>query len=166
MISTDLTSQPDREQLGLHQWTPEEDVAVNVWIALSRCYASYARALAVKMQEYGLTMPQFRALQMLYHLGPMRLGELADKLLVTCGNVTYVMDSLQKKGPASRRRSLTDRRIVHATLTESGRALLDEMCNGYTGYLHHLSRHLPEEELEAMPTLLKQLGKGIALHDL
>ena len=166
MISPDLSAKTHQEQLGLPHRTPEDDPAVRVWVALSRCYASYAKALAGKIQEYGLTMPQFRTLQMLYYLGPTRLGELADKLLVTGGNVTYVMDSLSRKGLAVRRRSPEDRRIVNGTLTESGRALLDEMCDGYTGYLQHLSRHLGDEDLATVPMLLTQLGKGIELHDL
>ena len=79
-------------------WSADEERALRLWIALARCYATFAKAIAVKVQEYDLTTPQFGVLEALYHLGPLSLGELADKLLVTGGNVTYVMDRLEEQG--------------------------------------------------------------------
>lgn len=57
---------------------------------MARFHATYAKTLASRVQSYGLTIPQFGTLEAPYHLGPLSLGELADKLLVTGGNVTYV----------------------------------------------------------------------------
>jgi MarR family transcriptional regulator, 2-MHQ and catechol-resistance regulon repressor len=75
--------------------------------------------------EYGLTIPQFGIMEALYHLGPLSLGELADKLLVSGGNVTYVMDRLEEQGLVYRQRSDLDRRVIEARLTDEGRALID-----------------------------------------
>ena len=162
----DLTVAPDLDQPAPRQWTREQGTALGLWTALARCYSTYARAGTTKVQEYGLTGPQFRTLEALYHLGPLPLGELADKLLVTGGNVTYVVDRLEDKGLVSRCRDSADRRIVHATLTASGRALFDEVFPGCVGYVEHLSRHLSTEEQETMRLLLERLGKGIAGSDL
>ena len=60
-------------------------------------------------------------LEALYHLGPLSLGELAGKLLVTGGNVTYVMDRLEEHGWVIRERCGEDRRVVRAKLTPAGR---------------------------------------------
>ena len=139
---------------------------MRLWTALSRCYGTYARAGTTRVQGYGLTAAQFRTLEVLYHLGPLSLGELADKLLVTGGNVTYVVDRLEDKGLVYRDRHSADRRLVHAALTASGRALFAEVFPGCVGYVEHLSRHLSTEEQETMRTLLEQLGKGIAGSDL
>ena len=40
-------------------WSPGEERALRLWIALARCYATFAKAIAVKVQEYDLTTPQF-----------------------------------------------------------------------------------------------------------
>jgi MarR family 2-MHQ and catechol resistance regulon transcriptional repressor len=148
------------------EWTERQGVALGVWIALARAYATYIKAVAAKVQEYDLTVPQFGALEALYHLGPLSLGELADKLLVTGGNVTYVMDRLEAQGLVSRYRSEDDRRVVRAKLTEEGRALVARVFPAHAAYIEHLCRHLSDEEQQELRRLLKQLGKGIAAEDL
>ena len=44
-------------------WTENEEVALRLWVTLSRCYATYAKAIASKVQDYGLTVPQFGTLE-------------------------------------------------------------------------------------------------------
>ena len=92
------TTQHDLDKPAERAWTDDQDVALRLWVTLARCYSTYAKAIAAKVQDYGLTTPQFGTLEALYHLGPLSLGELADKLLVTGGNVTYVMDRLEDQG--------------------------------------------------------------------
>jgi MarR family transcriptional regulator, 2-MHQ and catechol-resistance regulon repressor len=157
---------PVTEDPAPREWTDGEGRALGLWIALARCYSTYAKAIAVKVQEYGLTVPQFGTLEALYHLGPLSLGELADKLLVTGGNVTYVMDRLEAQGLVSRYRRADDRRVVQAKLTEAGRDLVARFFPEHAEYVAHLCRHLDSGEQEEMRSLLKQLGKGIAARDL
>jgi MarR family 2-MHQ and catechol resistance regulon transcriptional repressor len=148
------------------QWTESQDVALGVWIALARCYATFTKAVAAKVQEYELTVPQFGALEALYHLGPLSLGDLADKLLVTGGNVTFVMDRLEAQGLVARYRSETDRRVVLARLTDEGRSLVARVFPEHADFIEQLCRHVQPEEQAELRRLLKQLGKGIAASDL
>lgn len=148
------------------EWTERQGVALRLWVTLARTYATYLKAVAAKVQEYDLTVPQFGALEALYHLGPLSLGELADKLLVTGGNVTYVMDRLEAQGLVTRYRSESDRRVVRARLTEEGRALVARVFPEHAEYIEHLCRHLDAAEQQEMRRLLKQLGKAIAAEDL
>jgi len=147
-------------------WTEGQRRALGLWIALARCYSTYSKAVAAVVQERGLTLPQFGALEALYHLGPLSLGELADKLLVTGGNVTYVMDRLESQGLVARYRSSDDRRVVRAELTEEGKMLVASVFPEHASYIEHLCRHLDAGEQEELRRLLKQLGKGIAGTDL
>jgi MarR family 2-MHQ and catechol resistance regulon transcriptional repressor len=160
----------DVEPLGFQpparDWSDGERTALGLWIALARCYSTYSKAAASMVQECGLTLPQFGTLEALYHLGPLSLGELADKLLVTGGNVTYVMDRLESQGLVARFRSQNDRRVVHAKLTEEGKALVARVFPEHVSYIEYLCRHLGAEEQEELRRLLKQLGKGIAREDL
>lgn len=152
--------------MGPRDWPEGQRTALGLWVALARCYATYAKAIATKVQEYDLTTPQFGTLEALYHLGPLSLGELADKLLVTGGNVTYVMDRLESRGLVARYRSEDDRRVVHARLTPEGRRLVAGVFPGHAEYVEHLCRHLDVEEQEELRRMLKELGKGIARNDL
>jgi len=159
-------AEPRASEGSPRQWTESQDVALGLWVALARCYSTYTKAVAAKVAEYDLTVPQFGALEALYHLGPLSLGDLADKLLVTGGNVTFVMDRLEAQGLVARYRSESDRRVVVARLTEEGRNLVARVFPEHAAYIEWLCRHLQPVEQAELRRLLKQLGKGIAASDL
>jgi MarR family 2-MHQ and catechol resistance regulon transcriptional repressor len=143
-------------------WGEDEERALRLWIALARCYATFARAVAGKVSEYGLTTAQFGILEALYHVGPLPLGELAEKLLVTGGNVTYVMDRLEEQGLVRRERSGLDRRVVVGRLTDDGRSLIAGVFPGHADFIRALSDTLDGEDQQRLRDLLKSLGKGVA----
>lgn len=148
------------------RWTDDEPDSPRLWVSLARCQAIYAKAIAARVQAYGLTVPQFGVLEALYHLGPRSLGELADRLLVTGANVTYVMSRLEARGLAYRDRQTEDRRVIFARLTPEGRDLVSGVFPGHASYVEHLSRHLSDEEQKTLSGLLRKLGMGIQLEDL
>lgn len=154
-----VPADPDRP--AQRSWPESQERALRMWIALARCYATYAKAIACKIQEYGLTPPQFGIIEALHHLGPLSLGELAEKLLVTGGNITYVMDRLEDQGLVYRERSPQDRRIIQAKLTAEGKALISSVFPGHGSYVEELSGHLSPEEQETLRALLKKLGRAI-----
>ncbi len=141
--------------------SPREEEALRLWIALARSYQTFTRVVSARVVEYGLTIPQFGILEALYHLGPLSLGELADKLLVSGGNVTYVMDRLEEQGLVYRQRSDLDRRVIEARLTDEGRALIDRVFPHHACFIRELVDHLDPEEQRELRELLKRLGKGI-----
>lgn len=143
-------------------WSDEEELSLRLWIALARCYSTVARAVAVRVSDYGLTTPQFGILEALFHLGPLSLGELAEKLLVTGGNITYVMDRLEKEGLVTRDRSGPDRRVVIARLTPQGEALIRDVFPGHARFIHELTEGLSAEEKASARALLKRWGLGLA----
>jgi MarR family 2-MHQ and catechol resistance regulon transcriptional repressor len=142
-------------------WSGDEERALRLWIALARCYLTFARAMAGHVTDYGLTTSQFGVLEALHHLGPLPLGELAGKLLVTGGNVTYVMDRLEEQGLVARERSAEDRRVVRARLTAKGRGLVERVFPKHANTVTELAGHLGADEQEQLRNLLKHLGKGI-----
>jgi len=144
------------------EWSEPEERALRLWIALARCYATYSKVVGQRITEYGLTMPQFGILEALHHLGPLPLGELAEKLLVTGGNVTYVMDRLEEQGLVQRERSGVDRRVIRARLTGEGKALITDVFPGHVGLIRGLAEHLDPEEQQELRRLLKKLGRGVA----
>ncbi len=143
-------------------WGADEERALRLWIALARCYHSFSRAVSAKIAAYGLTAPQFGVLEALHHLGPMTLGELAGKLLVTGGNITYVMDRLEGHGLVSRKRSEKDGRVILAHLTPEGSQLMAEVFPDHADFIEELVSSLTPKEQKQMQGLLKRLGKAVA----
>ena len=140
-------------------WSDEEESALRLWISLARCYVTFSRAVACKVAEYDLMAPQFGVLEALYHVGPLSLGELAEKLLVTGGNVTYVMDRLEAQDLVARERSGDDRRVVKAHLTTKGRATIESVFPGHVEFIQGLVNGLGAEDRESLRELLKKLGR-------
>lgn len=158
----DALDQPESvEGTAAREWSASQETALRLWIALARCYATYSKAVSCKIQEYGLTPPQFGIIEALHHLGPLSLGELADKLLVTGGNVTYVMDRLEEQGLVVRERSPADRRIVQAKLTPRGKELIGRVFPEHAIYIEELASHLDPAEREELRRLLKKLGRAV-----
>ena len=83
-------------------------------------FAGFAGALLLESQ--GLTHGQFGTMEALFHLGPLCQRELGEKLLRSGGNLTMVIDNLEKKGWVRRERQPDDRRKVLVSLTPKGRA--------------------------------------------
>jgi len=161
-LPEDATTNGWVDEPAARSWSEEEENALRLWISLARCYVTFSRAVACKVAEYDLTAPQFGVLEALYHLGPLSLGELAEKLLVTGGNVTYVMDRLESQDLVARERSGDDRRVVRAHLTTKGRATIDGVFPAHVGFVRGLVTGLGAEDQDTLRDLLKKLGKGIA----
>lgn len=143
-------------------WPAEQEVSLRLWIALARCYATFSRNVAVKVAGYGLTMPQFGVLEALHHLGRLTLGDLASKLLVTGGNITYVMDKLEDQGLVVRERCDDDRRVIWARLTDEGEELVSTVFPEHARHIHELTSGLEPEERQVLRRLLKKLGHSLA----
>ncbi len=74
----------------------------------------------------GLTAPQILLLQTIRDQGQVTIGELANEMSLSQATVTTILDRLEKRGLTYRQRSLTDKRKVHAFLTEKGLDVLKE----------------------------------------
>lgn len=130
-------------------------------MALARSHTTVVRAVSARIAEYDLTTPQFAVLEALFHLGPLPLGELADKLLVTGGNVTYVVDRLQRCDLVTRERCSQDRRVVRAALTAKGYEMMARIFPDHASFIRDLFRVLDPAEQTELRRLLKKLGTGI-----
>ena len=77
--------------------TTEERQALDVYIKLTRAAESSALRINAKLQRFNLTVSQFGVLEALFHLGPLQPGELATKILKSSGNMTPVLENLEKR---------------------------------------------------------------------
>ncbi|MBI5474654.1 MAG: hypothetical protein HY961_20135, partial [Ignavibacteriae bacterium] len=63
----------------------KNDRALTLWVKLARAFATFSKAADRDIERYGLTTAQFGALECLGHLGPMTIGALCRKQLVSGG---------------------------------------------------------------------------------
>lgn len=76
-------------------------------------------------RETGLTVPQLMVLQTMDNLGTVSIGRIAAEVNLTQATVTAILDGLVKRGLVYRKRSETDKRMVHALPTEAGMRVLE-----------------------------------------
>lgn len=100
--------------------TEEEARALNAFVTLMRCSKFLLARLSGGLRESGLTPSPFGTLEVLYHRGPLSQCEIARKILRTSGNMTMVVDNLEKRGLVRRERNAEDRRLSTVHLTERG----------------------------------------------
>jgi MarR family 2-MHQ and catechol resistance regulon transcriptional repressor len=99
-------------------------------------------------------------LEALYHVGPLCLSDLAQKILRTSGNLTMVVDNLEKSGYVKRVPSAEDRRFIRAEITDSGRKLIASIFPHHAAQITNLMSRLTIEEQEALRELCRKLGTG------
>jgi MarR family 2-MHQ and catechol resistance regulon transcriptional repressor len=136
------------------------DLALSTWVKLARAHDTISHLTAEDIRSYGLTQAQFGAVETLGHLGPMLIGELTRKQLVCAGNMTVVIDNLQKEGLVERNIDPKDRRAVHVKLTPKGKRLFERIFVPHAGCVSSLLSVLTEEEQIELGRLLKKLGTG------
>jgi MarR family transcriptional regulator, 2-MHQ and catechol-resistance regulon repressor len=142
-----------------YQGTPEENLALNTFIKLTRA----TEALMTRLHQRGtlgdLTVSQFGVLEALYHLGSMCQNELGTKILKSSGNMTMVIDNLEKHGLVTRQRNTDDRRMVTVSLTESGREQIEQILPNHVSAITEEMKVLSPEEQQLLGNLCRKLGK-------
>jgi DNA-binding MarR family transcriptional regulator len=100
------------------------------WWALARTHAAvHLRLQEALAQEDFPPLPWYEVLATIAKTpeGRMRMGELAEMLVITRGGLTKLVDRLVKAGLLERAVCETDRRVSYATLLPAGVDLLAEM---------------------------------------
>ena len=145
--------------MGTHyKGTQTEIRALNAFIKLMRASESVASRIGKLIASHGLTMSQFGILEALLHLGPLHQRELGKKILKSSGNVTMVVDNLERRGLVKRQRDTFDRRYVAVLLTAEGYRLINEIFPCHVAAIAGEMGVLTDAEQEELGRLCRKLG--------
>lgn len=142
-----------------YKGSKKEVQALDSFIKLKRASESLSSRLTSDFQRWNISESQFGVLETLFHLGPLCQKELGDKILKSTGNITLVIDNLEKRKLVQRVRSTEDRRFISVHLTSEGKKLIESI------FPDHVKRILGEfsvlslEEQELLGNICKKLGK-------
>ena len=139
------------------------DLALSLWVKLARASSTFSHLTNLDIQRYGLTQPQFSVIEALGHLGPMKMGSFCSKMLTSGGNITVVIDNLEKEGLVERIPFPKDRRATTVRLTSKGEKLFNDIFSKHAQFVTKVASVLDEEEQIQLSALLKKLG--MALHE-
>jgi MarR family transcriptional regulator, 2-MHQ and catechol-resistance regulon repressor len=136
----------------------ETQRALKLWVVMVKAFGAVAEQDRRSLARFGLIPSEFAVLEALYHKGPIKLSEIGQRLLLTSGSITYVVDKLEKQGLVRRVACPEDRRAIYAHLTDAGRERIEEVFRVHAERLRHVLSGLSAEEQEIATVLLRKLG--------
>jgi MarR family transcriptional regulator, 2-MHQ and catechol-resistance regulon repressor len=148
------------KQMGTqYQGTVEEMRALATFIKLVRATEAVSDRIHHHLDAEKLTVSQFGVLEALLHLGPLSQRDLAQKLLKTGGNITMVIDNLEKRQLVRRDRQVHDRRLILVHLTPEGEILIRKIFPRHVEAVVREMDVLTGAEQEELGQLCRRLGK-------
>jgi MarR family 2-MHQ and catechol resistance regulon transcriptional repressor len=145
---------------GKFKGTPAQERALSTYVKLERAASTAFAYARIGLEEEGLTLSQFAVLEALYHVGPQCLGDLARRILTSSGNLTLVIDNLQKRGLVKREQQGNDKRFVLASITPAGEKLIARIFPEHARRITEVMSRLKTDEQEELGVLCRKLGKG------
>jgi DNA-binding MarR family transcriptional regulator len=129
---------------------------LRVWLRMLTCATLIENGVRKRLREtFDVTLPRFDLMAQLDKTpGGLTLGELSQRMMVSNGNVTAIVDALLAQGLVSRTQSSTDRRAQVVALTADGRAAFRRMAGAHEEWMAETFAGLSPTELEQLMALL------------
>lgn len=151
---------------------PENDTrsakdTLRLWLrALSFTSMVEQRVRSLLHANFGATLPRFDVMAALYDApAGLSMGEVSRRLMVSNGNVTGIVERLEREGLVWRRINPDDRRSQLVRLSDSGRTTFEEMAEAHEGWISSMLSGLSEEEVEQLKYLIGKAKQSVINSD-
>ena len=141
-----------------YKGTAREKLALDTFVKLIRSGDSLSSWINLILAKNSLTESQFNLLDALFHLGHLTQMELGIKLLKSGGNITMVIDNLEKRGLVKRRRGEKDRRTFTIHLTTEGKNKIKSVLPRIVKFINEEMNILTSKEQFEMQKMCKAIG--------
>lgn len=116
-------------------------------------------------REFDMTLPQFDIMAQLYREPDgLRLGELSRRTMVTNGNITGLVERLEKDGLLTRFTPGDDRRVTMARLKPEGEQLFAKMAAAHEGWLCDMMEEVDPAIITAIWSEIGLIKSSVANH--
>jgi DNA-binding MarR family transcriptional regulator len=140
----------------------DDHQALRLWLRLLTCSQLIEREVRARLQgRFATTLPRFDLMSQLWrYAGGLKMNELSRHLMVTGGNVTGIVDLLEKDGLVERTPEPADRRAYRVRLTKAGRKAFAEMARAHEGWIVELLDGLSRKEQAETYRLLARMKQA------
>ncbi len=137
---------------------PPSKRSLRIWLRLLGCCTLIEQRVRAQLRvEFGITLPQFDVLAELdAAAGPQTMSDLSRRLMVSNGNVTGVIDRLERAGLVRRATPAADRRVQHIALTAAGRRRFATVAAAHERWVDALLGDLDAGDAEQLVALLER----------
>ena len=143
---------------------------LRLWLRLLTCTTLIENEVRRRLRDqFDITLPRFDLLAQLDRApNGMTLGELSQRMMVSNGNITGLVDRLVAQRLILRRPSPTDRRVQIVSLTPEGRRFFRAMARDNANWIGQIFADLTPNDISALMAALaktkasarKALGNG------
>ena len=145
--------------MGTHYKGTESEIrTLDAFIKLTRAADALNNRLNRHLADANITVSQFGTLEALYHIGPLNQRAIGEKILKSGGNITMVIDNLEKSGYVKRKKDLADKRAVLIELTSQGEEFIKDFFPKHLEKIKEEFAILTEDEKVTLATLCRKLG--------
>lgn len=141
--------------------------SLRLWLRLMSLYNLVDSSLRRRLKErFACTLPQFDVLSELDRAGrPLTMSELSRELMVSNGNITGLVDRLEREGQVRREVRAGDRRVQLIAITDAGRMRFREMAAEHAAWLESLFSALPRRALDEAEANIHALRDTVRAQD-
>jgi MarR family transcriptional regulator, 2-MHQ and catechol-resistance regulon repressor len=130
----------------------------HIRLVLWKTAQAVTRIDQLSIKETGLGLSDFSIMEALMHKGPLQIGEIGEKVLLTSGSMTAAINRLEKSGYVKRMKDTEDGRCYYVALTKSGQKVIGAAYAKHERNLEKVVAVLSSDEKAELVTLLKKIG--------
>lgn len=127
-------------------------------ITLTQVNSCFTKVLNENISEFGLNLTDFSVLDLLFQKGEQTTQKIGEKILVTSGSITYILNKLEKMGLIYRNKSETDKRITYIRLTDEGRNAIFQILPLQIEKINEIFSDFTKEDLVSLNHLMKKFN--------
>jgi MarR family transcriptional regulator, 2-MHQ and catechol-resistance regulon repressor len=114
-----------------------------------------------EMSKNKLSITEFSVLEVLFYQGKQTIQQIGNRILISSGSMTYVIDKLEQKGIIKRNDCREDRRVIHITLTAEGMEMLENIMPKYQEMVDSIFGDLTDDESELLVNSLNKVSNRV-----
>jgi MarR family transcriptional regulator, 2-MHQ and catechol-resistance regulon repressor len=114
-----------------------------------------------EMSKNKLSITEFSVLEVLFYQGKQTIQQIGNRILITSGSMTYVIDKLEQRGVIKRNDCREDRRVIHITLTTIGMEMMENIMPKYQEMVDSFFGNLTDDESQLLVDSLKKVGNRV-----
>ena len=141
----------------------DQHASLRLWLRLLSCTTRVEDKIRQKLREsFDITLPRFDLMaQLERHPDGLSMGELSRRMMVTGGNITTIVDQLEKEKLVLRVVGVNDRRSFTVKLTQAGKDAFTDMAIAHEAWVADMFEGLSVDQQSQLYTLLGTMKKNL-----
>lgn len=142
----------------------KDRIKEEILYSIISCHGLIELEMGRVLQPYGLSPVKMNALMMIKHIGGAKglpQVDVGRRMIVTAGNITRLIDRMEKDGFVERVAQLKDRRVKLIKITKKGSELLDRVWPIYIKKVHDLLAFVSDQDGARVAGTLDRIRKSL-----